>query len=133
MTISISPLDGDDAAIAALEALNLTELSDELRAILKAIGADAGDYSKAPELPNQRYIRSGDLGRGWEGEPVISVSGDSLLGVLTNGVAYAGYVQGDEQTATFAGRWRTTDQILDEWADRISDQMRAAIEQVIPE
>lgn len=131
--ITIGPLQGDEAAIATLEALNLSELADELRSLLKEIGADAGDYDKAPELPNQHYVRTGDLGRGWGGEPLISVSGDSLLGILTNGVAYAGDVQGEDQQAIFQGRWRTTDQILSEWEDRIQSRAEQAIDSVIPE
>lgn len=131
--ITIGPLQGDEQAIATLEALNLDVLSDELRAILKAVGADAGDYTKAPELPNQRYIRSGDLGQGWENEPILSVSGDSLMGVLTNAVPYAGDVQGEDQEAIFQGRWRTTDQILGEWEDEIARRVERALEQAIPQ
>jgi len=131
--ITIGPLQGDEQTIATLEALNLDVLADELRAILKAVGADAGDYTKAPELPNQRYIRSGDLGQGWENEPILSVGGDSLMGVLINAVPYAGDVQGEDQEAIFQGRWRTTDQILGEWEDEIARRVERALEQAIPQ
>ena len=131
--LTIGPPQGDEIIIATLDAFDLSILSDELRAVLKAIGADAGDYSKAPELPNQRYIRSGDLGQGWESEPQLTVSGDSLMGVLTNAVPYAGDVQGDDQHAIFQGRWRTTEQILTEWEDEIAARAERALDQAIPQ
>lgn len=52
-----------------------------------------------PELPNQRYVRTGTLGRGWRG----SAAGQVVT--LENPVAYAGAVYGPNQRAIFAGRW----------------------------
>lgn len=52
-----------------------------------------------PELPNQRYQRTGTLGRGWR----ASAAGAVIT--LDNPVGYAGAVYGPNQRAIFAGRW----------------------------
>lgn len=125
----IGPATGVGENVRALQALRLSALADEVTALLKKIGADAGDYDKAPEAPGQRYVRSGDLGKGWQGEPVLDVSGETLLGVITNGVPYAAHVQGaDDQRETFAGRWRTDQQIADEWAPEVERRIAKAVE-----
>lgn len=125
---------GVSELVAELHTLNLSRLADRLETLMRQIGADAGDYSKAPELPNQHYIRTGDLGAGWTGsQPLIQTSGDSLLGTLTNDVSYAADVMGSDgdQKDIFAGRWRTTDAITDEWEERVSNQIESALDELI--
>lgn len=125
----IGPATGIGENVRALQALRLSALAEEVTALLRAIGADAGDYSKAPEAPGQRYVRTGTLGAGWRGAPVLDVSGETLLGVITNGVPYAAHVQGaDDQRETFAGRWRTDQQIADEWAPEVERRIAKAVE-----
>lgn len=68
----------------------LSDLNDAVLPILRQY---------PPELPNQRYVRTGTLGRGWRG----SAAGQVVT--LENSVAYAGAVYGPNQRAIFAGRW----------------------------
>ena len=44
----IGPAKGIGENVRALQALRLSALAEEVTALLRAIGADAGDYSKAP-------------------------------------------------------------------------------------
>lgn len=120
--------------IRALEGVRLETLQPVVRGLLGEIGSDAGDYTKAPELPNQRYERSGDLGRGWAGTPLFDLAGrTTLIGTLTNGVRYAARVQGaDDQEAVFQGRWRTNEAIMAAWEDRVGERMAAAIDRMLP-
>ena len=76
------------------------------------LAPDAATYP--PELPNQRYVRTGTLRRGWlEAEPTVSASGTDLLAVLENSTTYGDYVMGDAQAAVHQGRWRTVDMLMD--------------------
>lgn len=54
-----------------------------------------------PELPNQRYVRTGQLGRGWAAHAAGTVIH------LDNPVEYAGRVYGPNQGRAFVGRWKT--------------------------
>jgi len=122
---------GADAIIRALEGIRLDAISGDVLTLMDEIAADAADYP--PELPNQRYVRTGDLGRGWtDSTPMMSGDADSLLAVLANGVSYGPFVQGaEDQRAIFAGRWRTTDQITDAWEDRAAQRIEAALGRLI--
>lgn len=130
--IQIGPAKGIDEVLDQLRKLRLDALRPTLRDLLNDIAYDAADYP--PELPNQRYQRTGDLGRGWtDGEPMFSMSGNSLMGELVNSVSYAAEVMGPgEQEAIFVDRWRTTDQIVDAWEARVANAVQDAIDQVIP-
>ncbi len=125
---------GVDTILRDLDAIRVEALRAEVAAVLREVAADAGDYSKAPERPGQRYVRSGDLGRGWtDAVPVVDVRGDAIDGRLENDVSYAPWVQGaEDQTAVFAGRWRTDDQVADAWEDRIAARVEAALDAVLP-
>lgn len=125
---------GTKDLIRALEGVRLETLQPEVRALLQEIGSDAGDYSQVPELPNQRYERSGDLGRGWAGRPLFDLAGrTTLIGTLTNGVRYAARVQGaDDQEAVFQGRWRTNETIMAAWEGRVAERLARAIDRMLP-
>lgn len=125
---------GGEAIIAELRTLQLSALADRLESLLRAIASDAADYSKAPELPGQTYIRTGDLAAGWEGsDPIFQVSGDTLIGSIDNDVSYAAAVQGSdgEQEEIFQGRWRTTDAIADEWEERVAARIESELDEMI--
>lgn len=130
--LTIGPAKGIDEVLDQLRKLRLDALRPTLRDLLNDIAYDAATYP--PELPNQRYQRTGDLGRGWtDGEPFFSVSGNELTGVLVNSVPYAAEVMGaGVQGEFFVDRWRTTDQIVDAWETRVANAIEDAIDQVIP-
>jgi hypothetical protein len=73
------------------------------------------------ELPNQRYVRTGDLGRGWtEAAPVyIVTAGGGVDARLENPVSYADQVQGDDQQTIFSGRWTLAATVLTEYEQDI--------------
>lgn len=125
---------GIEQVLQDLDAIRVDALRQELGAILREVAADAGDYRKAPERPGSRYVRSGDLGRGWtDAVPVVDVVGGALDARVENSVRYAPWVQGaEDQTAVFAGRWRTDDQVADAWEDRIAARVEAALDAVLP-
>lgn len=129
MTIRID-IKGIEAITAELRKLNLRDLGDRLESLMRAIASDAADYSKAPELPGQTYIRTGELAGGWEGsDPIIQASSDQLLMSIANDVSYAAAVQGadGDQEEIFRGRWRTTDDISDEWEERIAARIESEL------
>ena len=122
---------GIDLVLRELASLRLDALQGDVGDILDDIAADAANYP--PERPNQRYVRSGDLGRGWtESEPLMQGDATSLLAVLTNSVSYGPFVQGTEDQATVhAKRWRTTDQIAAAWEDRAAQRIEQALGKLI--
>ena len=122
---------GVDLVLRELAGIRLDAISGDVGDILDDIAQDAANYP--PERPNQRYVRSGDLGRGWtESEPLMSGSVTSLLAVLTNSVSYGPVVQGaEDQAAVHAKRWRTTDQITAAWEDRAAQRIEQALGKLI--
>lgn len=118
---------GTEAILRQLESIRLDALKGDVSSLLDDIAADAAHYP--PELPNQRYVRTGDLGRGWtDSTPLFQGDATSLLAVLTNSVSYGPEVMGvEDQRAIFAGRWRNTDQIVTAWEDRAAAQIEAAL------
>lgn len=122
---------GADAILHLLSGIRLDAIKGDVSSLLDDIAADAADYP--PELPNQRYVRTGDLGRGWtDSEPMMQGDATSLLAVLTNSVSYGPEVQGvEDQKKIFAGRWRNTDQIATAWEDRAATRIEAAMGRLI--
>jgi hypothetical protein len=122
---------GADAIIRTLDGIRLDAIKGDVATLMDAIAADAADYP--PELPNQRYVRTGDLGRGWtDSAPLMRGDATSLLAVLTNSVSYGPEVMSaEDQRAIFAGRWRTTDQITDAWEDRAAQAIEAALGRLV--
>jgi hypothetical protein len=112
--------------ITDLERLrDISPLAPDMLAAADVVITDARTYP--PELPDQRYVRSGDLGDGWDRQ--ISIAGPTLLVVdITNPTPYGPYVQGDEEQApVHMGRWKTETQLLDGAADRIAEILEAGV------
>ena len=74
------------------------------------------------ERPGQRYVRSGDLGRGWtEAKPQFVVKASGAIDMrLTNPVSYTDLVMGDEQAWMHKGRWTTAEVVLTEFEGDIT-------------
>lgn len=82
---------------------------------------DARTYP--PELPNQRYVRTGDLGAGWRRE-VAALTPRLIALDVVNLVPYGPRVQGDDdQEAPFAGRWSTESELLAAAEDQIAGML----------
>lgn len=114
---------------------NLQEVIDGFQALPRYVGADVRD-SLTPviddlkqalaiypaERPGQRYVRTGDLGRGWtEAKPQFVLKAGGAIDMrLTNPVDYTDLVQGERQAWMHAGRWQTAEVVLTEFADDIT-------------
>lgn len=124
---------GLDEVLRGIEDIRLDLLRSAMSDVLREIAADAADYDKAPLKEGQRYRRSGHLAGGWtDGEPLIRIDGNSILAEKTNPVSYAPFVQGaEDQRDIFEGRWRTDSAIMDEWEDKASDRLEAAIDALV--
>lgn len=123
---------GVEAVQADLNKLRLDAIQAEVGRILDDIAKDAATYP--PELPGQRYKRTGRLGAGWtDAQTHYTQSGATTFdAVRENSVSYAPDVMGDgTQKAIFAGRWRTTDQIMEAWEGEVIDRIEAAVERLI--
>lgn len=113
-----------------LQKIRLDALRSDIEAILNDIAADAATYP--PELPGQRYRRTNALHDEWlDADPVMDLQGDTLAGALTNATSYGPYVQGEDQAAIHAGRWRTTDAIMAAWEDRVATRVEDAIGRLV--
>ncbi len=71
----------------------------------------------AKRRPNQKYVRTYELRRGWK---AIEKGAESRV---ENKVHYARYVQGEKQAWMHAGRWRTWKQVV---KDNTKGMLRAA-------
>lgn len=78
------------------------------------------------ERRGQRYQRSGDLGAGWERQTQADPRAIEID--VFNRVAYAPYVQGEDQAAAFAGRWRPTNVLAADVEERINDLFEAGVD-----
>jgi len=123
---------GVDAVIKELQGIRLDRLAGVVDGVLDLIAADAAEYP--PELPGQRYIRTGDLGRGWTNGQTLFPHKDAtqLEAVRVNSVDYAPDVMGTGQEAIFQGRWRTNEQIMDQWEGRVAQLIEDALVKVLP-
>lgn len=124
-------LTGADEAVRALQRVRLDAFQGTLTDILEDMGKDAATYP--PELPNQRYQRTGDLGRGWtDSTPVLALQGATLTAILENSVPYGPEVMSIEaQRPIFQGRWRVTDQIMAAWEERAAARVEDELGRVI--
>ncbi len=80
----------------------------------KGVKAELVKYP--PPIPSSSYVRTGDLGRGWQiTGPNMSPSG--LVTRVNNSVEYVGWVYGDEagegQAAVHEGRWPLIAEVVD--------------------
>jgi len=123
---------GADEVIKQLQGIRLDRLAGVIDGVMDKIMADAADYP--PELPGQRYIRTGDLGRGWTDGVTLFPHKDAtqLEAVRTNSVDYAGDVMGTGQEAIFEDRWRTNEQIMDQWEARVAQLIEDALVKILP-
>ena len=85
-----------------------------------------------PELPRQRYIRTGDLGEGWQdAQPQWAAIPSGFSGSIDNPVAYGPDVQSYlTQAKIHAGRWATDQQIVDKHTLETEAIYDAALQQV---
>jgi hypothetical protein len=130
MTVQITE-HGIDAAAASLMRIKLDTLRATVIDLLRQMASDAAVYP--PELPGQRYVRTNALHDGWtDGVPVVDSTGQSLVGVITNSVPYGPDVQSaDDQARIHQGRWRTVEQIMDAWEDRVAAALADDLDRVI--
>lgn len=117
-------ISGDRQTVARLTAL---ETAIDTTPPLDAIGAAALPILREypPELPNQRYQRTGRLGRGWQAAAAGSVI------TLDNPVDYAGAVYGPNQRAIFAGRWPQRPQQVAAILPRVLDAYRTWVQAIV--
>lgn len=88
-----------------------------------------------PPLPQQQYVRTYDLQRGWTTPAQLTRSTNLVTARVVNPVDYSGYVQDATQQARIhQGRWPTTEQIEQRHAPRlqqiIEDELRAAVRSI---
>lgn len=122
---------GVDAVVQSLRQLTIPALEPTVAALLDEIGRDAADYPPPP--PDSEYVRTNALRDGWlDSEPSVTISGSTLLGVLTNSVPYGPFVMGaEDQASVHAGRWRTTDSIMDAWEQRAAERIEDALGRLV--
>lgn len=106
---------GLDEIIRAFDALPQqvnSDVRESLRPVLRDMKGRLATYPG--ERPNQRYRRTGRLGRGWTGtqERYVVRGGGGIDLTLTNPVDYVDRVQGDDQSIYFLGRWETASAVL---------------------
>ncbi len=120
---------GADAIVRQLDGIRLDAIKGDVATLMDDIASDAAHYPP----PVGTYVRSGDLGRGWtDSEPLFSGDATSLMAVLTNSVPYGPFVQGaEDQANVHAGRWKTTDAIMDAWEERAAQRIEAALGRLI--
>jgi hypothetical protein len=91
----------------------------------KLLVADLAEYPPAPA--GSRYVRSGELGRGWErASPIVGTRFE-----LVNPTEYASLVQGDRQAWMHVGRWRPASEIAQEHEGEIVELYDDAVKETI--
>lgn len=100
---------GIEVATQRISALaDLRGLDSELEGAGDDIAKVARVYP--PERPNQRYIRTFTLQRGWRRSPARRTGGAVEVDV-SNPTEYAPDVMGENQKPYFVGRWKRLRQI----------------------
>ena len=121
-----------DALTARLEALSgpraLEPLLPTLRALGREVAAIMAQYP--PERPNQRYMRTGDLGRAWQPDEGVYV-GNGIVVTVSNATEYADYVQGENQAWMHEDRWDTIEDAERELADPVADKIADAVDSLV--
>lgn len=117
-------ISGDRQTVARLTTI---ETAIDTTPPLDAIGAASLPIVREypPELPNQRYVRTGRLGRGWQASAAGSVI------TLDNPVDYAGAVYGPNQRAAFAGRWPQRPQQVAAILPRVLEAYRTWVQAIV--
>lgn len=88
------------------------DVREALRPVLRDMKGRLATYPG--ERTNQKYRRTGRLGRGWVNaqERYVVRAGGGIDLTLTNPVDYVNQVQGDDQGIFFLGRWETASAVL---------------------
>jgi len=109
------------------------KLGSEIQPLLRTVSGQArriliDALSEYPaERPGQKYVRTGQLGRGWQrSSPIDQGRGFQLV----NAVAHAGFVQGDQQGWAFRGRWRPASQIAHDHEEEIMALYESAVQEL---
>lgn len=91
---------------------------------------DLADYP--PELPGQRYVRTGQLRDGWQGaQPQWQAIPSGFEGSIENPTGYDEWVQGVRtQGRAFRGRWPTDQAIVDAHAVEIEHAYDTALQDI---
>lgn len=102
------------------------ELETVTTQALMLLATYAAEYPPAPA--DSSYRRTGTLGRLWmAATPHVTVSGHVLDARIANATPYGPYVQDPErQAAQHRGRWKTTDQVVEEHAEEIAPLLAQA-------
>jgi hypothetical protein len=118
--IVVTGLDQIIAGFRALPQQVGSDVRESLRPVLRDMKGRLATYPG--ERPNQRYRRTGRLGRGWTGtqERYVVRSGGGVDMTLTNPVSYVDQVQGDDQGIFFIGRWETASAVLTSYEQDIT-------------
>lgn len=84
------------------------------------------------ELPGQRYIRTDDLGSGWDdAQPQWQAIPSGFEGSIDNPMSYGPVVQGNkDQAKIHAGRWSTDHAIVEAHALETEAIYDAALQQI---
>lgn len=100
-------VEGEERVQQVLQAISTPGfLAGAFHEIGAQINTDLAKYP--PELPEQQYIRTGELGRRWTHEEEVTLF--SVSSIIGNNTPYAPDVQDPEMQAEIhAGRWLTTD------------------------
>ena len=121
-------ISGENVTLATLRTLeqtlsNAPLLEDVARAALPTLKV------YPPELPNQRYVRTGNLGAGWQYGAASGGPSGRVID-LFNPVEYAGDVYGAQKPA-FVGRWKTVAQLRAAIAPQVRAGFEAWVKQVL--
>ena len=102
------------------------ELETVAMQALMLLATYAAEYPPAPA--DSSYRRTGTLGRLWvAASPHVTVGGHVLDARIRNATPYGPYVQDpDRQAKQHRGRWRTTDQVVEEHAEEIAPLLAQA-------
>jgi len=127
VTYSVS---GIEEVERALQALRLDAIRSDIADVMDEIAGDAAAYPPPPA--GSKYVRTNTLRAGWlSGQTRFTASGQTQLeAVRENATPYGGYVQGEDQAWMHVGRWRTTEQMMDAWEDRVAQAVEAGLERV---
>lgn len=128
--IEIEGLEGIVDALSQLPDLTQEVLKDASDASLYGMVTPLAAYP--PPLTNQRYVRTGQLGRGWRGRPEFRQQrAFTFVGTLSNPTPYVAQVQDiSSQEDIFKGRWQTIQEVLRRELPRVESQFQAAVERL---
>ena len=124
---------GADQVMRDLDRLRLDALQSTIDRIMDEMAADAAVY---PPPTGGSYQRTGALGRGWTGgDTLFPQSSPTMLeAVRENSTSYGPYVQGaEDQAQAHQGRWKTEEQVMTAWEDRVASAVEDALDRLLPQ